>query len=80
MPRFSLATLFLSTCVSCRWAQHLAGLDFLPPVPPSVSACRGQSGTEESMLASVAAYRKQARHSSVLAMLRARKEGAAGLK
>mmetsp|Transcript_8505 Transcript_8505/g.24395 ORF Transcript_8505/g.24395 Transcript_8505/m.24395 type:complete len:434 (-) Transcript_8505:766-2067(-) len=55
-----------------RWVQHLAGMDFLPAVPGTASSNALQSGVQQ--------YRTEARHSTVLMRLRARKESVAGLK
>uniref|UniRef100_A0A061S8A7 THO complex subunit 5 n=1 Tax=Tetraselmis sp. GSL018 TaxID=582737 RepID=A0A061S8A7_9CHLO len=59
-----------------RWAQHLAGLDFLPAVPS-----RMPEGPSAAALSSgIAEYRSQARPAVVLSTLRQRKEAAPSLK
>ncbi|GBG59065.1 hypothetical protein CBR_g24409 [Chara braunii] len=70
-----------------KWAQHLAGMDFLPIVPPSLlpddkagagSAVRGVNG--EVLLAGFSAYREQHRVHNVIQQLRARKRAQQALK
>ena len=56
-----------------KWAQHLAGLDFLEPVP--VGRAPGAEAAE-----GVAKHQAQARVRNVLAALRARMASRAALK
>ena len=56
-----------------RWAQHLAGLDFLAPVPVG----RGPGADAET---GVAKHQQQARVRNVLAALRARMASRSALK
>eukprot|EP00873_Tetraselmis_striata_P041801 jgi/Tetstr1/462065/TSEL_007135.t1 len=61
-----------------RWAQHLAGMDFLPAV--AVQPTRAQAPGDEGVAAGMAAYRQQGRHLAVARQLRQRKLGSEGLK
>jgi THO complex subunit 5 len=54
-----------------KWAQHLAGIDFLPGVPPSVGDNRSLSSADFS--SGLAQYRQQHRAQTILQRIRSRK-------
>ncbi|GIL76124.1 hypothetical protein Vretifemale_5834 [Volvox reticuliferus] len=65
-----------------RWCQHLAGLDFAPPLPLATQLPGGQAGTEAStiVLEGLDLYRRQQRVIHVIERLRAVKTGDEALK
>lgn len=65
-----------------RWAQHLAGMDFLPAVAsqPTHAQSAANPSTLDGVHEGMAAYRQQGRHLSVISQLRERKLGSEGLK
>ncbi|GIL44794.1 hypothetical protein Vafri_2281 [Volvox africanus] len=65
-----------------RWCQHLAGLDFAPPLPLATQLQGGQAGTEASttVLEGLDLYRRQQRVIHVIERLRAVKTGDEALK
>ncbi|EFJ49290.1 hypothetical protein VOLCADRAFT_120782 [Volvox carteri f. nagariensis] len=65
-----------------RWCQHLAGLDFAPPLPLATQLQGGQGGSEASagVLEGLDLYRRQQRVIHVIERLRAVKTGDEALK
>lgn len=66
-----------------KWAQHLAGIDFLPEVPFFVSegfAAGNDSSKAASMSTGLATYRQQRRVQTVLRKLRSRTKAHSALK
>jgi len=54
-----------------RWAQRLAGLDFIPAPPPGEQLPSGQAAaTDGAVLAGLAEYRQQQRAEKLLEQLR----------
>lgn len=60
-----------------RWCQHLAGLDFAPPLP---LASQLQGGEHTALVEGLGTYRKQQRVVHVIDRLRALKTGDEALK
>ncbi|KAJ7564599.1 hypothetical protein O6H91_02G024900 [Diphasiastrum complanatum] len=64
-----------------KWAQHLAGLDFLPETPPLMQDPKKPSANEHLQISSgLSIYRQQHRVQIVLKQLRARKKAQLALK
>lgn len=59
-----------------KWAQHLAGIDFLPELPPLVSAQESLSGepVRGDIVSGLSMYRQQNRIQTVVQRLRSRKK------
>ncbi|XP_022982205.1 THO complex subunit 5B [Cucurbita maxima] len=59
-----------------KWAQHLAGIDFLPELPPLVSAQESASGetVRSDIVSGLSMYRQQNRIQTVVQRLRSRKK------
>lgn len=60
-----------------RWAQHLAGMDFLPAMPPLLTAHEilgSETSNTEAFTSGLALYRQQNRVQTVLQRIRARKK------
>ncbi|KAH7294866.1 hypothetical protein KP509_27G022600 [Ceratopteris richardii] len=70
------------SCHPYKWAQHLAGVDFLSEVPPLVSEGHGPSEFSKatSIRHGLSAYRKQHRVQTVLEKLRSRKKAHLALR
>jgi THO complex subunit 5 len=56
-----------------KWAQHLAGIDFLPEVPPSVGDDSNRSLSSADFSSGLAQYRQQHRAQTILQRIRSRK-------
>ncbi|KAJ4817616.1 THO complex subunit 5 [Rhynchospora pubera] len=56
-----------------KWAQHLAGIDFLPELPPSSESTYNESMKNDDLSASLTMYRHQNRIQTVLLKIRSRK-------
>ncbi|KAJ3695901.1 hypothetical protein LUZ60_001278 [Juncus effusus] len=63
-----------------KWAQHLAGVDFLPDLPPSSEMKSDESMKNADVASSLAVYRRQNRVQSVLQRIRSRKLAHLALK
>lgn len=67
-----------------RWAQHLAGIDFLPEAPPLLPDSGFLTSTETAkgfvISSALTSYREQHRVFTVLQQLRARKKAHLALK
>ncbi|KAG2493497.1 hypothetical protein HYH03_008313 [Edaphochlamys debaryana] len=64
-----------------RWCQHLAGLDFAPPLPLATQLPQqGGPGSSEAVLEGLDSYRRQQRVVHVIDRLRAVKTGDEALK
>ncbi|XP_061344717.1 THO complex subunit 5B isoform X2 [Gastrolobium bilobum] len=57
-----------------KWAQHLAGIDFLPEVSPLMFASRETSDNSEDVISSLSQYRQQNRVQTVLQRIRSRRK------
>ncbi|XP_077212979.1 THO complex, subunit 5 [Tasmannia lanceolata] len=60
-----------------KWAQHLAGIDFLPEVSPLLTSCETQSGEMlkgATILSGLSLYRQQNRAQTVVQRIRSRKK------
>ncbi|KAG7024259.1 THO complex subunit 5B [Cucurbita argyrosperma subsp. argyrosperma] len=59
-----------------KWAQHLAGIDFLPELPPLVSAQESASGetVRSDIVSGLSMYRQQIRIQTVVQRLRSQKK------
>lgn len=59
-----------------KWAQHLAGLDFLPEVPPFLGSGIQTSETQHgaSIISGLSLYRQQNRIQTIVKRIRARKK------
>ncbi|PUZ77790.1 hypothetical protein GQ55_1G401800 [Panicum hallii var. hallii] len=56
-----------------KWAQHLAGIDFLPEVPPSVGDDSNRALSSSDLSSGLALYRQQNRAQTILQRIRSRK-------
>ncbi|TVU28635.1 hypothetical protein EJB05_20159 [Eragrostis curvula] len=56
-----------------KWAQHLAGIDFLPEVPPSVGDDSIRALSSADLSSGLALYRQQHRAQTILQRIRTRK-------
>ncbi|GJM86960.1 hypothetical protein PR202_ga02865 [Eleusine coracana subsp. coracana] len=56
-----------------KWAQHLAGIDFLPEVPPSVGDDSNRALSSADLSSGLALYRRQHRTQTILQRIRSRK-------
>ncbi|XP_073122617.1 THO complex subunit 5B isoform X2 [Henckelia pumila] len=66
-----------------KWAQHLAGIDFLPEVSPLVSVSEDpnmETVKHSSILSGLSLYRQQNRVETVVQRIRARKKAQLALK
>lgn len=60
-----------------KWAQHLAGIDFLPEVSPLLTSCETQSSAEtknSTVISGLSLYRQQNRVSTVVERIRSREK------
>ncbi|KAL5844856.1 hypothetical protein ACOSQ3_010920 [Xanthoceras sorbifolium] len=60
-----------------KWAQHLAGIDFLPEVSPllaSPETPNSEAGRNEAVISGLALYRQQSRVETVVQRIRSRKK------
>lgn len=59
-----------------KWAQHLAGIDFLPELPPLVGVQESASGetVRSDIVSGLSTYRHQNRIQTVVQRLRSRKK------
>jgi THO complex subunit 5 len=60
-----------------KWAQHLAGIDFLPEVSPLLTSHGTQSGEtakSEAVVSGLSLYRQQNRVQTVVQRIRSRKK------
>lgn len=60
-----------------KWAQHLAGIDFLPELAPLISVSENSNGEttgHASVSSGLSLYRQQNRVQTVVQRLRARKK------
>ncbi|CAM8945710.1 unnamed protein product [Rhodiola kirilowii] len=66
-----------------KWAQHIAGIDFLPEIPPLLASSE-TSGIEtrksEAVVSGLSLYRRQNRVQTVLQKLRSRKKAQLALQ
>lgn len=60
-----------------RWAQHLAGIDFVPTLP--VLACQLGAPEQDAVVGGLDAYRRQQRVLTVVQRLRETKQGDSAL-
>ncbi|KAJ7958163.1 THO complex, subunit [Quillaja saponaria] len=71
------ATVFSKTLRPYKWAQHLAGIDFLPQVSPLLTG-HETSGSEtaksEDVMSGLSIYRQQNRVQTILQRIRSRKK------
>jgi THO complex subunit 5 len=64
-----------------RWCQHLAGLDFAPPLPLATQLQGAQGGSEAAaVMEGLDQYRRQQRVIHIIDRLRAVKTGDEALK
>ncbi|KAJ8763237.1 hypothetical protein K2173_026138 [Erythroxylum novogranatense] len=65
-----------------KWAQHLAGIDFLPEIAPLLSSHENAAneGAKSDVLAGLSIYRQQNRIQTVLQKIRCRKRAQLALK
>ncbi|KAL6911549.1 hypothetical protein ACP4OV_000354 [Aristida adscensionis] len=56
-----------------KWAQHLAGIDFLPEAPPSLGEDSSRASNSADLSSGLALYRQQNRAQTILQRIRARK-------
>ncbi|KAF8730284.1 hypothetical protein HU200_017267 [Digitaria exilis] len=56
-----------------KWAQHLAGIDFLPEIPPSVGDDSSRALSSSDLSSGLALYRQQNRAQTILQRIRSRK-------
>ncbi|RCV08504.1 hypothetical protein SEVIR_1G338600v4 [Setaria viridis] len=56
-----------------KWAQHLAGIDFLPEVPPSAGDDSIRALSSSDLSSGLALYRQQNRAQTILQRIRSRK-------
>uniref|UniRef100_J3LHF5 THO complex subunit 5B n=1 Tax=Oryza brachyantha TaxID=4533 RepID=J3LHF5_ORYBR len=56
-----------------KWAQHLAGIDFLPEVPLSVGDDHNRASRNADLSSGLALYRQQNRAQTILQRIRSRK-------
>ncbi|KAM3244147.1 hypothetical protein ACQJBY_055831 [Aegilops geniculata] len=56
-----------------KWAQHLAGIDFLPEVPQSVGDSSNRASRNADLSSGLALYRQQNRAQTILQRIRSRK-------
>ncbi|CAN6233308.1 unnamed protein product [Urochloa humidicola] len=56
-----------------KWAQHLAGIDFLPEVPPSAGDDCNRGLSSSDLSSGLALYRQQNRAQTILQRIRSRK-------
>ncbi|KAK7410040.1 hypothetical protein VNO78_00516 [Psophocarpus tetragonolobus] len=57
-----------------KWAQHLAGIDFLPEVSPLLITDNSGAAKKESVISGLSLYRQQNRVPTVLQRIRARRK------
>lgn len=61
-----------------KWAQHLAGIDFLPEVSPLLTAgaesTNGETTKHSAIVSGLSLYRQQNRVQTVVQRIRARKK------
>lgn len=60
-----------------KWAQHLAGIDFLPEVSPLLSGCEvpiSEAAKHSAIISGLSVYRQQNRIETVVQRIRARKK------
>lgn len=59
-----------------KWAQHLAGIDFLPELAPLISVSENSNGetTGHAVSSGLSLYRQQNRVQTIVQRLRARKK------
>ncbi|KAK6939607.1 THO complex, subunit 5 [Dillenia turbinata] len=60
-----------------KWAQHVAGIDFLPEVSPLLTSCEtsgGETAKTETVISGLSLYRKQNRIQTVVQRIRSRKK------
>ncbi|KAK6938677.1 THO complex, subunit 5 [Dillenia turbinata] len=60
-----------------KWAQHLAGIDFLPEVPPLLTSCEtssGETAKTETVILGLSLYRQQYRIQTVVQAIRSWKK------
>lgn len=60
-----------------KWAQHLAGIDFLPEASPLLTGCATQSNETakvSAVLSGLSLYRQQNRVQTVVRRVRSRKK------
>lgn len=59
-----------------KWAQHLAGIDFLPEVSPLLAAPETPSGdtAKHDVISGLSLYRQQNRIQTVVRRIRSRKK------
>jgi len=57
-----------------KWAQHLAGIDFLPEVSPLLPADNSEAAKSEDVVSGLTLYRQQNRVQTVLQRIRSRRK------
>lgn len=57
-----------------KWAQHLAGIDFLPEVSPLLPADNSEAAKSEDVVSGLTLYRQQNRVHTVLQRIRSRRK------
>lgn len=61
-----------------KWAQHLAGIDFLPEVSPLLTpggeSINGETTKQSAVISGLSVYRQQNRVQTVVQRIRARKK------
>lgn len=57
-----------------KWAQHLAGIDFLPELPPSREMTYHESLKNDDLSSGLTMYRHQNRVQTILLKIRSRKQ------
>ncbi|EPS63833.1 hypothetical protein M569_10948 [Genlisea aurea] len=63
-----------------KWAQHLAGIDFLPEVSPLLLESNGENSEKSCILSGLSLYRQQNRVQTVVQRIRARKKAQIALE
>jgi len=57
-----------------KWAQHLAGIDFLPEVSPLLPTDNSEATKNEDVISGLSLYRQQNRVQTVLQRIRSRRK------
>lgn len=57
-----------------KWAQHLAGIDFLPEVSPLLLTVNNETARSEDVISGLSLYRQQNRVQTVLHRIRSRRQ------
>lgn len=57
-----------------KWAQHLAGIDFLPEVSPLLLIDNSEAAKSEDVISGLSLYRQQNRVQTILQRIRSRRK------